>query len=202
MRTAGNCSVQERPNGVLSGSSDLGRRMALNAIPLAYGTTLATLPNTLLLTSALWCQSEHLPSEYEPGYLVNPIRWRARSELFDRDFPIESGEIRTSRSQGWCFLLSITLLMSSFAMFHNFDRKFLPHLNLSRNSCILSLLLLQLGPKRFRSHIGSQTHNRDRSPIRSWKTGIRIAAHRLLSSITANFCKLFVPKKGLPLGAF
>ena len=46
---------------------------------------------------------------------------------------------------------------------------------------MLSLLLLQLGPQWFRSRIGSQNHNRDRSPIRLRKAKIRTAAHNVLS---------------------
>ena len=67
----------------------------------------------------------------------------------------------------------------------------------------LSLLLVQLGPNQFRSHIGSQNHNRDRWPIRSQKTEIRMAARSLLRCghschSMAHSVYLSKPKKQLP----
>ena len=70
--------------------------------------------------------------------------------------------------------------MSAFAGKRDFDRRFFLDLNLSRTSLIILLMLLQFGPKRFRSHMGSQNTNRDQSPIRLRKTDIRIAAPFLL----------------------
>ena len=79
--------------------------------------------------------------------LVDPIQLRASSELFDykkkeRRFSDRSKSRDQVLSIGrvCVFALSIALQMSSFAVFTNFDRNFVLHLNISSNYTLDTLI--------------------------------------------------------------